>query len=140
MNFIRTNRPLRMAAVLTALFGWFVLSNHCALSRVVQEAQVKQEHACCHNGASQPAQEPIDGNQGVQRCKSLHAVVTAAAKLPLVSSLEILVPPIAGPAFAIALADLGAAIPATGPPPDVPSFVELVLHRSLHSHAPPFLA
>jgi hypothetical protein len=28
----------------------------------------------------------------------------------------------------------------TDHPPDVPGFVELVLHRSLRSHAPPFAA
>lgn len=140
MNFIRTNRPLRTVVILTALFGWFVLSNHCALSRAAQQALAKKEHACCHNGASQPAKEPMDGNQSVQCCKSLHAVVPADAKLPLVSSLEILAPPIEWPVFSVALTDLSAATPATGPPPDSPTFAELVLHRSLRSHAPPFRA
>jgi hypothetical protein len=140
LNAIRTNRLLRIAIVTMALFGWFVLSNHCALGRVAQQAQAKKEHACCHNGTSQPGKEPTPGNQGVQCCKSLHAVVPGDAKLPVGSSLEILVLPIAWPVFAVALADLCAATPATGPPPDVPAFAELVLHRSLRSLAPPFLA
>ena len=41
---------------------------------------------------------------------------------------------------ALALRGESSAAPDTGPPPDVPGFVELVLHRSLRSHAPPFAA
>ncbi len=139
MNAIRTNRPIRIAIVTMALIGWFVLSNHCALGRVAQQAQAKKEHACCHNGTSQPEKEPMPGNQGVQCCKSLHAVVPADAKLPVPVSLDILGFPIAWPVFAVALPELCPATPATGPPPDAPAFAELVLHRSLRSHAPPFL-
>ena len=140
MNFIRTNRPLRIAVVMMALFGWFVLSNHCALGRVAQQAKVKKEHACCHNGASEPAKEPMDGNQSVQCCKSLHALVPADAKLPVASLLEILTLLPVEWSFRAVVPELSPATPATGPPPDFPAFTELVLHRSLHSHAPPFLA
>ena len=140
MNAIRTNRLLRIAIVTMALFGWFVLSNHCALGRVAQQAQAKKEHACCHNGTSQPEKKTPHGDEGVQCCKSLHAVVPGDAKLPVASALEILVLPIAWPVFAVALTDLSAAAPATGPPPDSPTFAELVLHRSLRSLAPPFIA
>ena len=82
----------------------------------------------------------MDGKPGMQCCKSLHALVPDGANLPVASLLEILALPVAWPVFAIALPELDAAAPATGPPPDVPSFAEMVLHRSLHSHAPPFLA
>ncbi len=82
----------------------------------------------------------MDGKPGMQCCKSLHVLVPADAKLPLASSLEILALPVASPVFAVALTEMRVAAPATGPPPDVPTFTELVLHRSLRSHAPPFRA
>ena len=141
LNPIRTNRILRVVIVTMTLAGWFVLSNHCALGRMAQTPQVKKEHACCHNGDSKPAKEPADGKQGVQCCKSFRAVVPDGVKaaaltppsfvvaiLPELPALE--TQPVAG---VILAGD-------TDPPPRAASFSELVLHRSLRSHAPPFLA
>ena len=123
------------------LVGWFVLSNHCALGRVTQKAEVKKEHACCHNGDSQPAKAPMDGGQGMQCCKSLHAVAPDAAKLGALPTLLFLG---AVPAWVETLNLENKAVLVstldTGPPPRAASFTELVLHRSLRSHAPPFLA
>ena len=140
LNAIRTNRPLRIAVVMATFIGWFVLSNHCALGRMAPRAEAQNAHGCCHNGASQPVKEPADGGRGMECCKSLHALVPDGAKLPLAPLMEMLAPPVWWTAFAIALPELRAAAPATGPPPDVPAFTELVLHRSLRSHAPPFLS
>ncbi len=142
LNAFRNNHSLRIVAVVVTLLGWFVLSNHCALGRLAPGVVAKKEktaHECCHNGSSQPAKKPADGKEGMQCCKSLHALVPVDAKLPVAFSVEIFTLPVEWSILAAA-PELSPAAPATGPPPDVPAFAELVLHRSLHSHAPPFLA
>ena len=122
------------------LLGWFVLSNHCALGSFTKRTETKKEHDCCHNGSSQPAKEPADGGQGMQCCKSVHATVLDAAKMA-----DVLVSMIVGVVIAWTEtlqwenAALVSAVD-TGPPPRASSFSELVLQRSLRSHAPPFLA
>ena len=140
LNAIRTNRSLRIVVVMATFIGWFVLSNHCALGRMAPRAGAQKAHGCCHNGTSQPVKEPAGGGRGMECCKSLHALVPDGAKLPVASSPGILALPVERPVFAVALPELRAAALATGPPPDVPAFTELVLHRSLRSHAPPFPA
>lgn len=90
LNVFRTNRSLRTVAVMVTFLGWFVLSNHCAIGRMLPraEAESQKAHGCCHNGTSQPVKEPGDGRQGMQCCKSLHVVVPDGAKLPVASSLD----------------------------------------------------
>ena len=141
LNPIRTYRILRTVIVTMTLAGWFVLSNHCALGRMAQTPQVKKEHACCHNGDSKPAKEPADGKQGMQCCKSLRALAPDGVKTVT------LTPPMFVVAVLASVLKLEAqtgetVVPAhdTGPPPRAASFSELVLHRSLRSHAPPFFA
>lgn len=74
-------------------------------------------------------------------CKSLTIIVSDGAKLPTATALENVALPVEWLlALTVAMPEENRAAPDTGPPPDVPGFVELVLHRSLHSHAPPFLA
>ena len=123
------------------LSGWFVLSNHCALGRMAQTPQVKKEHACCHNGDSKPAKQPADGEQDVQCCKSLHAVVPDGVKDASLTPPTFVVA-VLGALFDLEAQTEKAVVIAsdTGPPPRAASFSELVLHRSLRSHAPPFLA
>lgn len=130
-----------MVIVAMTLSGWFVLSNHCALGRIAQTPQTEKEHACCHNADSKPATQPAEGGQGLQCCKSLRALVPDGAK-----SFD-LTPPNFVVAILASLLPLEAqtdesVVPArnTGPPARAASFSELVLHRSLRSHAPPFLA
>ena len=130
-----------MVVVAMTLVGWIVLSNHCALRSKARPTEAGKEHACCHNGASQPAQEPMNGGQGMQCCKSLHALAPDPAKLADVSPLVVVGAVVAW----IETLNLGSGpVPVlavdTGPPPRASSFSELVLHRSLRSHAPPFLA
>lgn len=140
MNSIRTDSIVRTVIVAMTLIGWFVLSNHCAIGRMAQSAQAKNEHACCHNDANEPAKEPVDGKQGVQCCKSLRAVMPDSAKPTALTP----------PMFVVAMlalllahdVEVDRACIAAGDtdPPRGDSFSELVLHRSLRSHAPPFLA
>lgn len=101
--------------------------------------KVQKGHECCENGTPQPVKKPADGKQGMQCCKSLHALVSPEAKLPAASLFEIFTLPDEW-SILVLVPELSPATPATGPPPDVPAFAELVLHRSLQSHAPPFFA
>jgi hypothetical protein len=140
LKSFRTNRLLQSVIVAMTLVGWFVLSNHCALGSLAKRSEMKNEHACCHNGTSQPAKEPMDGGQGMQCCKSVHAIAPDAAKLADAPLLLVVGAVIAW--VETLHLDTGALVSAvdTGPPPRAASFSELVLHRSLRSQAPPLLA
>ncbi len=140
MNVLRTNRALRIVAVIATFIGWMVLSNHCALGGIGSRAAAQKSHGCCHNGASQPAKEPAHGGRSTECCKSLHAVIPGATKLadappPFVIGAFVawvLVRDAQPQVVVVPFGDTG--------PPRAESFSELVLHRSLRSHAPPFLA
>ena len=141
LNSLCANRLVRSVIVAMTLVGWLVLSNHCALGSVAKQKEVKAEHACCHNGTSPPAKEPLNGGQGLQCCRSIHVIVSDTAKLtdvPVLFAVEGVLDwseariPDGGTTFFPTLH--------TGPPLRAASFSELVLHRSLRSHAPPFLA
>lgn len=140
LNSIRTSRILRTVLVAVTFLGWFVLSNHCALGRMTQSAPVEKAPSCCHSVAPKPVKEPANGDQCAHCCQSLHAVMPGVAKaadpmppmsiivvLPLLLTLE-------------ASTDEAVLIASDSGPPRAASFSELVLHRSLRSHAPPFLA
>jgi hypothetical protein len=141
LKSIRTNCIWRSVIVSVTLIGWFVLSNHCALGRMAQNAQTKAEHACCRNGDPKPAKQPADGEKGVQCCKSLHAVLPDAAKDAALTPASLVVA-ILAPLFGLEVQQADADVLAndTGPPARAETFTELVLHRSLRSHAPPFHA
>ena len=144
MNAVRTNFAFRVATVTVAFFAWLVLSNHCALAEMlaVRTAPVSAEKSGCCNHHPTPAKDgkpcpPLQ--QGC--CKSLTIVVPDGVKLPTATALEIVSLPVEWLlAFTIALPEEKRDALDTGPPPDVPGFIELVLHRSLRSHAPPFAA
>jgi hypothetical protein len=121
------------------LLGYSVLANHCALAMYAAKHAVSASASCCaHKTTPTPDPQPCHEMPG-GCCKTLKVTTPDAAKAPL-------------PDFALVLPDftasfsqppvslLPAAIPSTGPPPDFPSFVELVLNRSLLSHAPPVCA
>lgn len=141
LHSFRSNRFLRLIIVSMTLLGWFVISNHCALGSATKPAEAKREHACCQNGTSDPAKGPTDAGQGMPCCKSLHALMPDVAKLGEMPTDFVLDPV---PAWVASLYLQIEAIllvtVATGPPPRVASFNDLVLHRSLRSHAPPLLA
>ena len=141
MNVIRTNFAFRVATVTVAFFAWVMLSNHCALSTafaVKSSPSAPAEPSCCKN---QP--KPADGDgpcpqmpQGC--CKTLKVAMPDGAKIP--QEFVVLVLPVVAEwlvTFTIALPEENRAAPDNGPPPDSPTFAELVLNRSLLSHAPP---
>jgi len=137
LNAIRASRFLRIVVVMAMVVGWFVLSNHCALGLMTSPTGAQKVHGCCHHGTSQPMKEPANSARSMECCKSLHAVVSEGPQLPVAPLLEGITLPAV---LTAALPEPSVAASRTGPPPDVPSFTELVLHRSLRSHAPPFVA
>lgn len=77
----------------------------------------------------------------MQCCKSVHALVPDTAKLAD-SSFSLVVSVVTAwvETFNLDSGKILVSTVDTGPPPRAASFSELVLHRSLRSHAPPSLA
>lgn len=142
MNALRTNQTLRLALVVAMLLGWVVLSQRCALGQLLKAQQAAAvQHGCCAKSQPQPAEAPQKGGPGAECCQALHALVPDGAKLPDASITASA--PLPREWMFAALETMASARTATtcaGPPPDVPGFVELVLHRSLRAQAPPLLA
>jgi hypothetical protein len=143
LNAIRANSSLRIVAVMATILGWFVLSNHCALGLMTGSRAAADEHKCCHNRAGAP-EKPVPPDQsGPACCKGLNAVVPGAiqvgAQEPVLTHL-VFEAAWVWTTHTAEKADVLSYAGDTGPPPHAASFNELVLHRSLRSHAPPFLA
>lgn len=144
MKAFRTSLTVRFAIVVMTLLGYMVFANHCALARTAVRVKTdKQEKAgCCHgkrDGEPKPADQRDDCTQC---CKSLVAVMPDSAKVADPQAQVAALLPVVW-ALWCDLADFETtATPEvdTGPPPRAVSFSELVLHRSLRSHAPPFLS
>lgn len=123
------------------LAGWFFLSNHCAFGRMAQANRAKMEHACCLSGDAHQHHEPADSQRTTECCKALHAITAGEAKAPLTPPALIFVAALAAtfiePEKAVAKEVLALD---SGPPREAASFSELVLQRSLRSHAPPLVA
>jgi hypothetical protein len=85
--------------------------------------------------------EPTDGGKGTECCKSIHATVSAGAKLADIPPPLSVGDPFTTWMFAreLRIQEVEVAFGDTGPPAAL-SFSELVLHRSLRSLAPPFSA
>jgi hypothetical protein len=131
----------RTALTVLTLLGWCVLSNHCALGRLATMLQAQAPHSCCQTFSPGPDQPPpCPGAVQGACCQSLHALLPDAFKgaqpatAPLLAILPALLP------AARVIKPCPAVNPATGPPPRVSAFTELVLHRSLRANAPPRLA
>jgi len=141
LKALRTHFAFRIATVSVAFFAWLVFSNHCALVELlaVKTAPAPaEEHGCCnHHPAPAKDGKPRPPMQ-LECCKSLTVLVHDGVKLPAAAPLEVVALAVGWLAVpALALPGEEGATPATGPPPDAPGFAELVLHRSLRSHAPP---
>jgi hypothetical protein len=140
VNSLRTNLALRAVATIVALFAWLVLSNHCALASHFP-APSSAESSCCKGHAA-----PADGNVPCPQfpdgcCKSLKIAMPDSAKIPHATATQLL--PIVAEflvIFALPLPLEVSALAVDGRPPDSPTFAELVLNRSLLSHAPPVFA
>jgi len=129
---------MRCIGVVIAICSWIAVSNHCAFAAVAMEIDKAQTECPFH---SKPAKQKKQSSQ-VQCCKVLRAVVFAKTKdwarddakfcdanFPVQRSVFVA---LSLPAVAPLLLDTG--------PPGAFSFAELILQRSLFTHAPPFVA
>lgn len=134
LNTIRTSRALRTILVLATMLGWGMLSQRCALGQLLTAKQAAAaQHSCCQKSQPQPSQAP----RTAECCKTLNVLVPDSARLPAeLDSAQLLLPAEWSLVLHLALPEQSAA-PTASPPPDVPAFTELVLQRSLLSHAPP---
>jgi hypothetical protein len=123
--------------VAVMLLSWLVITNHCALGRL---QQATAPHAHCH-ATKGDTSKPAPGNGMRECCQAMKASVSGALVLkvklvqlelaPYIAPAE-LVTPVVAPTPAIFLDH--------GPPGGAVSFAEIVLQRSLLSHAPPVRA
>ena len=143
MNFPRHTPISRAVVTVLMLFGWIVATNHCALGLMKQSSVAKVEHANCCNGKQGPAKDdPVPGGAR-ECCKAIHAIPVADAKVPakddnVISAVPAISISSTAGNHAGALESLAASL--EHDPPGADTFAELVLHRSLRSHAPPFAA
>ena len=135
MNLPRST-AIRWVATLLLLAAWFVASNHCALG-LMQGARVAKEHAgCCSHEKQDKA--PVN-----ECCKALQGLLPTAEKYAaLHPALEFAPEWLAlfEKMFSAPVGKTGGEQWKTGPPREARSFAELVLPRSLRSHAPPLAA
>ena len=137
------HHPISRAVItVLMLFGWFIATNHCSLGLMQRSSVVKVDHASCCNGKQSPAKdEPMP--VGVRECcKAIHAIPAPDGDVLVKDDAFSVVHAFAFFAMAdhrIAARESLLATRAHDPPRPV-SFAELVLHRSLRSHAPPFAA
>jgi hypothetical protein len=133
-------RGMAALVALIALSAWLGISNHCVLAAA--SPQVSSATDCCpfHSHSAGPQKQKAPAAQPC--CKVLRALVAPSSKIPSRSVIEL--PHLnLSPADSIIFGSPKISIeqPAldTGPPGAF-SFAELVLQRSVLSHAPPSLA
>ena len=132
------DKAIRISVVLTTIVAWLSLSNHCAVAAVVS-AKTQSSGMHCHGPQPSPAKK--DGGKEMPCCKVLRA--TVAKDQSIVQDPVMLAQPTQYPAIVEIL--LFSSLQPSGilnefdtGPPFVSSFAELILQRSLFSHAPPF--
>jgi len=119
------------------LAAWVVLSNHCALAAlwVGKPAKVVVVKTCGCN--PEPAKTPGEKPASTECCKTLHAKMPDSAKLGGPPAQFCLLWIVDWACFAEGQSMPASTVKWTGPPPRAATFSELVLQRSLQSHAPP---
>ena len=131
----RTANLRRAVVGLLTLTAWFIISNHCALG-ALSAAEPMQ----CHHDQSSPANK--SGDEEMPCCKVLRATIIAPAKVPA-ADFTGLAPLTAWISKVVSFDDRQIQPVSyridTGPPFAI-SFAELILQRSLLSHAPPSLS
>jgi hypothetical protein len=134
-------RSVTALVIALVLCAWLGISNHCALAAAVSERTTSGVECCpFHSHSAGPQKQKAPAAQPC--CKVLRALVAPSAKIPSRSVIEL-------PHLDLSLADsiiVGSPKIPTGQtaldtgPPGTFSFAELILQRSILSHAPPFLA
>ena len=124
----------RCVTVAIAICSWFAISNHCALAALETRADSAKNECPFH---SKPAK-----HSHVQCCKILRAVAPVIAKSWARDDAKFSDLDLRFEEFALIALSCGTKTPLlldTGPP-GAHSFAELILQRSLLTHAPPILA
>lgn len=135
----QTAAVVRFLLVMLTMVAWFGISNHCVIGALETHAGKLVAH--CHDHQSSPVQ-PGDGDEESPCCKTLRATVATPVKAPEVQTDT----SVFASEFVSQIhtyddrqlervsyfADTG--------PPGSSTFAELVLQRSILSHAPPALA
>ena len=130
----------RCLIIAISICSWISISNHCALAVIPSRAAIVQSacpfhshHASNRDGKKKTAAQPC--------CKILRATVAIPVKTPALAILHMSgVDPGFGELVIFTPAKVLIRLDAldTGPPGAF-SFAELILQRSLFSHAPPFV-
>lgn len=137
-TFRHHSSPLRALVVAVLMTAWLVASNHCAIGLMKPVPGTAAVHAVCHSCQPVPMKpQPASGGDR-ECCKALQGMPADTAKVDvkydaalftLIDFVVTAVPSAVAPQTTRALD--------TGPPRSI-SFAELILQRSLLSHAPPF--
>lgn len=134
----------RASGVLLLLAAWLTLSNHCALAALGQGTASDKSAAlrkCCA-GKVPAGEETPPAAPGGMCCKSLRVLPTDTPVKLVQAQENVLLFELIWTALCEAPAVrlvVGEVARATGPP-RAESFAEMVLQRSLLSHAPPLAA
>ena len=129
----------RCAAVAVAICSLIAVTNHCAFAAVAPEIGKARTECPFH---SKPAKQKDQSSQ-VECCKILRAVVFAKTKdwaRDDAKFCDANFPVQMGGAFAVCPSRVVAPLLLDTGPPAAFSFAELILQRSLLTHAPPFVA
>lgn len=134
----------RTFGVLVLIAAWFALSNHCALAVMAHGAdavETAEIHKCCPRtteaGGEQMPEQPTGAC-----CKSLRLLPADAGARFVKAPDSSLTMPLVWVELAqfLAVETLAVKVLHSTEPPLTRSFAEVVLQRSLLSHAPPFVA
>ncbi len=141
LSSIRTSPVFRSVLIVVMMLGWLVFSQRCALGQLSGAARAGAvQHQCCGKEGQPPFKESSD-SRGAACCHGLSALVPGEVKSPAIPIADRLWLPLQCQEPVLPRpADNGLELFHTSPPRESRGFVELVLHRSLHSHAPPPLA
>ncbi len=128
----------RAMTVATVICSWLVISNHCACGAMAAAVHETQSACPFHSKPEKQKQQPSH----VQCCKILRAVAPVIAKSWARDDAKFSDLDLRFEEFALIALSCGTKTPLlldTGPP-GAHSFAELILQRSLLTHAPPILA
>jgi hypothetical protein len=128
----------RCLIVAITISSWIAISNHCAFRGFVTKTNTTESGCPLHSKPAKP--QPQSG--GTECCKILRAVSTTPAKILAPATFDLLHIDLAFDRLAIFPPPKISFLPATldTGPPGAFSFAELILQRSILSHAPPVLA
>ena len=131
---------VRLAIALVMSLSWFALVNHCELAAATPP-EPTQAHSCCEKDKG-AEKAPVKDNQhsSIECCKGGHPAIASIGETALSADLSSVRPAdlIASVVFPDAPLSANILELDTGPP-FATSFAEVVLQRSILSHAPPCL-